>query len=66
MYSFLSRYLLASQLQATHARKVFPCFDEPGIKAKFNITMEYLASSGYTTKGNTDVYKTEDLYEFIL
>ena len=35
------RYLAASQLQSIDARKVFPCFDEPDLKANFSVSIEH-------------------------
>ncbi|XP_006886730.1 PREDICTED: aminopeptidase Q-like [Elephantulus edwardii] len=52
------RALLASQMEPTFARMVFPCFDEPALKATFNITIihhpSYVVLSNMPTLGQTE------------
>ncbi|XP_069030471.1 aminopeptidase N-like [Embiotoca jacksoni] len=35
----VKKVVATSQMQATYARKTFPCFDEPAMKAIFNVTI---------------------------
>lgn len=48
----ITRYILATQLEPTHAREVFPCFDEPEMKAVFNVTI--IHRRGTVALGNAD------------
>nr|XP_021515886.1 aminopeptidase Q [Meriones unguiculatus] len=52
------RALIASQMEPTFARNVFPCFDEPALKATFNITIihhpEYVALSNMPQLGQSE------------
>ncbi|XP_066130213.1 aminopeptidase Q [Saccopteryx bilineata] len=52
------RALLASQMEPTFARNVFPCFDEPALKATFNITVihhpSYVALSNMPKLGQSE------------
>lgn len=45
------RVIATSQMQATHARKTFPCFDEPAMKAVFNVTIIHDRSTAALSNG---------------
>src|SRR5690606_19611139 len=45
-----SRTLAVSQMESTHARRAFPCFDEPDFKATFAITL--VVDDGLTAISN--------------
>lgn len=38
------RYLMTSQMEPTHARKSFPCLDEPDLKSRFKIRVKHDSS----------------------
>ncbi|XP_042311855.1 aminopeptidase Q [Sceloporus undulatus] len=61
------RLLIASQLQPLDARKVYPCFDEPAMKATFNISIVH--HPNYTALSNMpaiDVSEYKDVNESTL
>ncbi|XP_069018368.1 alanyl (membrane) aminopeptidase-like b isoform X1 [Embiotoca jacksoni] len=53
------RFLAATNLQPTDARKLFPCFDEPDMKAEFLVTIIHRRHT--TALGNT--HKTSDVLD---
>jgi aminopeptidase 2 len=55
--------LATSQLEATDARRAFPCFDEPSLKAEFTITL--IADKDLTCLSNMDVASESEVHSEI-
>ncbi|ELT90858.1 hypothetical protein CAPTEDRAFT_38036, partial [Capitella teleta] len=53
-----THYVVLSQMQANDARRAFPCFDEPAMKATFDLTM--VRSADMTALGNGPLVNTEE------
>uniref|UniRef100_A0A8D8DU51 Aminopeptidase n=2 Tax=Culex pipiens TaxID=7175 RepID=A0A8D8DU51_CULPI len=52
-------WMASTQFQPTHARRAFPCFDEPRFKATFQVTIVRL--NGYKTFSNTPILLSTDV-----
>ena len=56
-----TKWMVSTQLEATDARRVFPSFDEPALKATFTVTL--IADKELTCLANMDVASEADAGE---
>ena len=54
------KFMATTQMEPTDARRAFPCFDEPALKAEFSITL--IADKNLTCLSNMDV-KSESVID---
>ncbi|TQB73341.1 Aminopeptidase 2 mitochondrial [Monascus purpureus] len=56
-----TKYIASTQMEPTDARRAFPCFDEPALKAKFTVTL--IADKALTCLSNMDVASETDVQD---
>ncbi|XP_039964988.1 uncharacterized protein LOC120777590 [Bactrocera tryoni] len=49
------KYIATSKFEPTYARLAFPCFDEPALKATFDVTLVYPSEGDYHALSNMDI-----------
>ncbi|CAD6993566.1 unnamed protein product [Ceratitis capitata] len=52
------KYIATSKFEPTYARLAFPCFDEPAMKATFDITLVHPTENDYHALSNMDIAST--------
>ena len=52
------RYMVATKMSHMNARQTFPCFDEPDLKATFNVTV--LRKEPLISLSNANLLRTEN------
>ncbi|XP_017845078.2 LOW QUALITY PROTEIN: glutamyl aminopeptidase [Drosophila busckii] len=57
------RTIVNSQFEPTYARQAFPCFDEPALKATFNITVVHPTAGSYDAISNMNKIESQNLGE---
>lgn len=63
---FHFRYIATSKFEPTFARQAFPCFDEPSMKAEFEISIVRPIADGYEALSNMDVRVNINLHNKML
>lgn len=58
-YNGEEKYIASTQFEAKEARRAFPCFDEPALKATFDI--EYIIDANLTGVANTAILEESPL-----
>ncbi|KAL8747884.1 MAG: hypothetical protein Q9190_000270 [Brigantiaea leucoxantha] len=54
-----TKYLATTQMEPTDARRAFPCFDEPALKAEYTITL--IADKHHTCLSNMDQVSEKEI-----